>query len=147
MVLATLFLASCATRSVPIEPSVYLLSTDKEPQWLLDQVSEELKKNRYEIESIDYNVGLLVMAPRRFVIVRRGERSYGEQSFQLRQEGGSVKVRISYMCEYPKGKLPCDQDDRDAIDKIKRIERLILSMVNRKLFKKAGEERAKSKEI
>lgn len=146
-ILLLIFLAGCATKQIPMDPSVYLLSTDSEPRWLLDQVSEELVKNKYTVESLDYNVGLLVMAPRRFVIPRGDKVSYGEQYFQIRQEGGSVKVRMSYMCDYPVGKVECYVGDNEADQKIKRLERLILAMINRKLFKKPGEDRAKTKDI
>ena len=142
-----LILSACATRQIPMEPSIYLLSTDKGPGWLLGEVAEDLKENKYKIETMDASTGLLVTEPRRFVILRGDERTYAEQTFQLRQEGGSIKVRLTYECDYKDGKAPCDVNDSEATTKIRRIERLLLAIINRRLYKKPGEERVKSKEI
>ena len=96
---------------------------------------------------MDLNVGLLVMEPRRFVVLRGDAKTYARQTIQLRQEGGSVKMRMTYECEYGQGISECNTDDDFAVEKIRRIERIIMSMINRKLFKKPGEERVRSKEI
>lgn len=146
-VIFSFYLAGCQSASFPIEPSIYLLSTDKEPRSFLNEIADELKKSRYEVESLDLNVGLLVMEPRRFTILRGDQKSYASQKFQMRQEGGSVKLRITYECEYENGVTECDTKDEYAMEKIRRIERIIMSMINRRLFKKPGEETTKSKEI
>ena len=146
-IVLSLVLVGCASQSFPIEPSVYLLSTDKEPRSFLNEIAEELGKSRYEVESLDLNVGLLKMEPRRFVVIRGDQRTYAQQTVQVRQEGGSVKVRMSYLCEYGQGTSECNSDDDFATDKINRIERIIMAMLNRKLFKKPGAERTKAREI
>ena len=145
--LSLFVLIGCATKRQPLDASVYLLSTDKDPNWLLGEIRDDLKKNKYEVENFSSKVGALVMAPRDFVILRDGARTRGTQSIQVQQEGGSVKVTMSYTCSYPEGQQPCNRADDEAVSKIRRIERLIISMINRRLFKRAGEERVKSKII
>ena len=152
LAIASLFLSvllvSCATKSVPIEASLYLLSTDRDSESFLNEMAEELKKNRYEVETLNFNVGLLKMEPRRFVILRDEQRTYGTQVIEMRQEGGSVKLSMEYECEYGQISSKCVTDDEYATEKIRRIERIIIAMVNRRLFKKkGGTKRSRSREI
>ena len=95
---------------------------------------QDLEKNKYQISTLDTNSGILVAEPRKFVIMRDGDKTYGEQTFELRQEGGSVKLRLAYQCEYEVDVYEdCLEGDIEGRRKIRRIENLLMSMINRRL--------------
>lgn len=142
-------LFGCATRGNPIQSSVYLLDTDKSTTGLLNDLANDLRTSKYEVETINNSLGILSLMPRRFVIPREGGRSYGEQIFQLRQEGGSVKVTITYRCEDAEkgGMGPCYDRDQAANNKINRIEKALLEVLNKQMYRTRSGSIPKAKEI
>jgi hypothetical protein len=143
-----LVMAGCATKGRPLDASVYLLNTNRNTTALLNSLSEEFKANKYIIETRSNSLGVLSLQPRRFAIPRgENKSSFGEQIIQIRQEGGSVKVSITYRCEDPtKGSMgPCFQRDEAATNKIARIERMLLEVFNKHMYKSKSDLIPKSK--
>jgi hypothetical protein len=131
-----MLLMGCATKGKPIESSVFLLSTDKSITALLNELSEDLKANKYEIETLNTNLGVLNTKPRRFLVRRGDQTTPAEQTVQIRQEGGSVQLRLLYQCDDGlTGMGPCMSNDVVVRNKIARIENLLITTVNRRLFK------------
>jgi len=144
-----LFLQSigCALKGRPIDASVYLLNTNRSTSALLGALEAEMTTNKYEVEARNDQLGVLAFLPRKFVIPREDRKSFGEQMIQVRQEGGSVKIRISYRCEdVSRGDLmgPCLDSDKAATQKISKIERLILDSFNKHMYKSKADMLPKS---
>jgi hypothetical protein len=99
----------------------------------------KLVENKYEVKTIDFETGFLVAKPRSFMIGASKERRPARQIVQIRQEGGSVKVRTIYECEYDheNGKFfePCLLEDQDATAKIQRVDGLLQKLVRDNLNK------------
>jgi hypothetical protein len=139
----------CASRHTPRDTSVYLLNTDRGVTSLLEELSTSLQASKYQIETVNPDIGVLVCSPRTFQIPREEASTKGEQAFQLRQEGGSVKIRLSYRCQdqVTEEMGPCYREDQSAMQKIARIEKSLLALLNRHMQKKPDDLSPKSKEI
>lgn len=137
VLLATAWLVACSTTRTPRAPNEYLYSTDKAVTQLLGDIRAKLVENKYQIKTFDIETGFLVTEPRRFTVGR--SRRAARQTIQLRQEGGSLKLRTFYECEYEndgaKEFEPCIVEDEDASAKIQKIEGLTLKLVKDNLFK------------
>lgn len=133
----------------PLDTSVYLLNTDRNTTTLLNALTEEFKANKYSVETRSNSLGVLTMKPRKFLIPREQDSTPAEQLVQIRQEGGSVKVSMAYRCEDATSKTmgPCFQEDGDATAKISRIEKALLELFNRHLYKKQTDKLINSKNI
>jgi hypothetical protein len=129
-------LSSCQTTRTPRAASEYLYSTDKSQTQLLEDLKAKFTENKYEVKTLDIETGFLVTKPRKFNI---GNGEVGRQTVQIRQEGGSVKIRSVYECEYEvagkKDFEPCLIEDSDATQKIQRIDGLLLKIVKDTLNK------------
>lgn len=133
---AALMLSSCETTRTARPASEYLYSTDKAQTQLLEDLKAKLIENKYEVKTLDLETGFLVTKPRRFNI---GNGVAGRQSVQIRQEGGSVKIRSIYECEYEndgaKKFEPCLLEDEEAGKKIQRVDALLLKIIQDNLNK------------
>src|SRR5690606_22635624 len=104
------------------------------------------KANKYQIKKVDTVVGLLVTEPRKFPVVRGEDKTYAEQLIQIRQEGGSLKLRFTYKCQNGDNYKPCGQSDQELRAKVARVERAIIKLFNKRLFKSPAD-RPEGKEI
>ena len=131
-------LAGCATTPVERAPSEYLLATDKDIAKALKDVRTELEKNKYAIKKEDLNSGILITIPRKFFYEEDGKKKSAYQTLQFRQEGGSVKIRIVYKCNYGEeldSIEPCHKDDTALRSKISRLEPLLIKAIQPALLK------------
>lgn len=146
VLLLELLMVGCASAPKPIGPSVHVLATNRTAPELLPDVESKLMKNKYEVSKISPEVGLLALKPRRFSVQHEGKKISANQTVQMRQEGGSLKLRIVYKCEYKLGQWePCYEDHPDVASKIRRVDRMIVKLISAQLFRER--ERAESKNI
>jgi hypothetical protein len=142
-----LILCSCATPMTPREPSEYLLTTDMASTILLKDVKAKLEENKYKIRKFDIGAGLLLTEPRKFSFEKNGKKIAANQSLQLRQEGGSVKLRIAYSCNYTGDTfVTCHAQDQEAAAKINRVEPALVEMIRPLLVKHAASAEAAAPE-
>lgn len=125
----------CASAPSKRQPTQYLYSTDKSTTNLLKDLRDSLVEKKYKIRKIDVGAGLLITEPRSF--------SYGEddkkakQILNIRQEGASVKVAVSYTCLDDSGKfIGCYEDNEELALKIKRVESPIIKIIRDQLTKR-----------
>jgi hypothetical protein len=133
--------AGCASRPVGRDPSEYLLTTDRDAQSLLKDIRTALEGKKYKIRKEDPSAGLLVAAPRKFSFEREGTKVTARQVVNLRQEGGSVKLRIVYECNYAGDGQTfdvCYVSDNEATAKINRVEPALLDVIRPFLMKHAN---------
>lgn len=136
----------CASAPKPIGPSVHLLATNRTAPELLPDVEAELLKQKYVVNKISPEVGLLALQPRDFSVQHEGKKIPAQQIVQMRQEGGSLKLRIVYRCQYKFGQWePCYADHPDVANKIRRVDQMIVKLIGNQLFRER--ERAESKNI
>lgn len=139
-------LSGCQTTRTPRAASEYLFSTDKSQTQLLEDIKAKLIEHKYSIRSLDVETGFLTTYPRRFSVGSGSSRIIAQQTIQIRQEGGGVKLRSYYECEYDyKGKKEfeaCIVEDKDATEKIRRVESAMLKMIKGVLYKHATETNA-----
>lgn len=127
-VFAVLILVSaCATQPKNRAASEYLLTTDKSTSVLFKDLKNQLGEHKYTVEREDDTAGILLLSPREFSY--GGSKRPARQSIQMRQEGGSVKVRIAYECKYSADFEPCLDSDRPISAKISRIEASLIEML------------------
>ncbi len=122
-------LAGCATGPAKRGPSEYLLSVDRGVTASLRDLRVKLEEEKYVVGREDLDAGFLILKPRTFSFERNGSKVVARQFVQIRQEGGSVKVRLSYECKYEMSFDACDQDDEGARAKISRLERPLLDLL------------------
>jgi hypothetical protein len=137
--ITALTLTSCQTNRTPRAASEYLYSTDKSQTQLLEDLKTKLTENKYVIKSMDIETGFLTTQPRAFTIGSGDEKIRARQTVQIRQEGGGVKIRSIYECEYEhkgtKAFEPCVVEDDGANQKIQRIEGALLKLIRENLNK------------
>jgi hypothetical protein len=134
------FVTACTSVPKPLPPSEFLLFTAKAQTEVLNDLKNYLKENKYEVSRFDYVTGILGTKPRSFAFDSNRGPAQGEQVILIRQESGSVKLRMEYRCQYP-GKYsdvwsPCEVRDDPTISKIERIENILLPLVAKALHKK-----------
>lgn len=129
------FLAGCAANSNYLKPTQVLLSTDRSTSQIFSDLRTKLGKYKYKIALEDRSVGLLVSEPRQFSLDHNGQKIEAQQTVQIRQEGGSVKVRLSYACDYTGDRkfTPCLADDPEDNQKISRLNRGLIRLVTQAL--------------
>lgn len=141
---ASLSALACATPPKPRVASEYLLVTDKSSAAVLKDVQKKLEEIKYSIRTVDPEVGVLVTKPRRFSYTKGGVPASARQSLQVRQEGGSVKLRFQYECELAAqggAFAECFQEDQALDEKIRRIEPSVVRRVREVLLKHKSEEK------
>jgi len=134
-------ISNCAHQQTPRAPSDYLLTTDRGVTELLRDVRAKLQENKYRIRREDAAAGLLVTYPRRFSFNSDGNKVLARQTVEVRQEGGSVKLRIIYDCSYDgSGKKfsPCFKEDAAAMTKISRLEPALVELIKPALQRRGG---------
>lgn len=139
----------CAHKVVNREPSTYLMNTDKPQNLLMGELEGLLKENKYEIRTFDAQTGILVSKPRLFGYTVDGQKERARHTVQIRQEGGSVSMRIVYECEYTdkKGQVEyaeCPENDEGLTEKARKIESLLVRLIRQKVDKAAEVEKTKS---
>src|SRR5690606_27728323 len=108
-----------------------------------EDVKSILEKNRYRIRKMDSGTGIMVTQPRRLSFDYNGRKTYARQLMHLRQEGASVKIRLTYDCNYSGDELsyePCRRNDESVLSKISRVEGLLLKKIAPALRKFADQE-------
>ncbi len=128
-------LTGCAANSDYLKPTQVLLSTDRSTSQIFSDLRTKLGKYKYKIALEDQGIGLLVTEPRQFSFTHNGERIAAQQTVQIRQEGGSVKVRLSYTCDYASDRkfTPCLANDTEDNQKILRLNRGLIHLVMQSL--------------
>lgn len=137
-----ILIQGCATKIRPLPPSEFLLYTEKAQTESLADLAKSLKENKYEVSRFDYVTGIMSTKPRAFNVSSRWGSAKGEQTVLVRQESGSMKLRFQYQCDYPIKEKPaqwgsCDIDDDGTIDKIERLENILLPLVAEAIHKKS----------
>ncbi|MCB0349534.1 MAG: hypothetical protein KDD38_00010 [Bdellovibrionales bacterium] len=136
----TVLLSNCATAPKPRAASEYLLTTDKGVSNVLEDVKIALESKKYKIKTVDNATGILLTYPRKYTFTSGGKRIFARQIIQLRQEGGSVKLRIVYECDYNGIDYEgCARDDADSNAKIMRIEPALVELIRPALIKHKDE--------
>lgn len=135
--LALLF-TGCATPRTSRDPSTYLMNTDKPQNTLMAELQTILKDNKYEIKTFDLQSGILVTKPRGFTY--GSDKARARHTVQVRQEGGSVSVRIVYECEFAdksgeKAFEECENRDEEFEAKVKKIEASLIRLIRGKVDK------------
>ena len=136
-------ISGCAHQPIPREASEYLLTTDRDAVALLKAIRTALEEKKYTVSREDVPAGLLVVAPRRFSFDKNGSKIAARQSINMRQEGGSLKIRITYDCNYAGDErtfVTCFSEDAEATAKIKRIEPALIQAIKPHLMKHADPE-------
>lgn len=131
----------CASKPIGRDPSEYLLTTDRDAQSLLKDIRTTLEQKKYKIRKEDATAGILVAAPRKFSFEREGGKVSARQTLNIRQEGGSIKLRIIYDCNYTgDGQLyeVCYVTDNEATAKINRIEPALVEAIRPLLMRHGG---------
>lgn len=139
LLISNFFFLGCASTPKARPASEFLLSTDRSATNLLADLRANLEASKYHVKKVDPSAGILVTAPRKFTYVRNGKKTGAHQTIQIRQESGSIKIRIQYDCDYAGEENsfePCRKDDSAAGAKIARIERALLSSLKQELNKK-----------
>ncbi len=108
----------CVTEPKYRDPSEYLLNTDRDAEGVLGTIRTKLEENTYKIKKQDTTAGLLVVRPRKFSYDQNGKTVVGKQDIQVRLEGGSIKLRIFYQCNYAGYFERCMRDDLEAEEKL-----------------------------
>ncbi len=123
----------CATESPYREPTRILLPTDLSTSQIFHNLHDRIALYKYKIAFEDMNVGLLVTAPRQFSFMSGDRKILARQVVQVRQEGGAVKLRLSYACAYKNAQTfsPCLANDADANQKISHIDRGFITLVKK----------------
>jgi hypothetical protein len=134
-VLAALFFSACVTAPKSRTASEYLLTTDLATKTVFDGIQEALGAYKYKMKTLDLDAGILVFEPRNFSFDRGGQKVPAKQTLYVRQEGGSVKLRITYECNYVEDFVPCHLNDKDVASKISRIEPAIVKAIKPVLMK------------
>ena len=137
--LAFICICSCATAPVPKPASEYLLSTDKSATSVLSEVRQALEKQKYKIKVENVSAGLLATHPRGYSYQQNGATIRGRHTIQLRQEGGSVKVRVVYQCKYKLDYEKCLADDKANNEKVRRIDSGLVKLIRERLSKHDGQ--------
>jgi hypothetical protein len=118
-----------------------LLRTDQPTNVLFASLKSALEQHKYHVQHEDPAAGLLVMSPRAFSYSSGGRKNYAHQLIQIRQEGGSIKVRLNYECSADgvEGPFkPCLEGDEALSQKVNRIESSFFEIVNPLLIHKTG---------
>lgn len=147
--LLPILFAGCAHKVVTREPSTYLMNTDKPQNLLMGELDGLLKENKYEVRTFDPQTGILVTRPRLFAYTIDGQKERARHTVQIRQEGGSVSMRILYECEYADKKgetefAECQENDEALTEKARKIESLLVRLIRQKVDKAAETEKTKS---
>ncbi len=144
--ISVLFIGACSVPPKPLEPSVQMLNTNKTPQELIPDLKKVLTENKYAVANENPNVGLLSLKPRGFKVNTATGELKAKQVVQMRQEGGSLKMRITYVCNYAGEQFEkCNDSSPEIISKIQRLDVLLKNIVSKQLIKER--ERAKSTSI
>lgn len=136
-ILSLVFLfIGCSTPPKVRGPSEYLMATDQNVETLLTKIQEKLESYKYVAKRLDPAAGILIFEPRRFTYDSGGETIGAEQTIHIRQEGGSVKLRIKYDCEYTESSyVPCSKNDQQVQAKVKRLEASLMAAIRPLLLK------------
>lgn len=146
IILSILFLGACSTQHKSLEPSVQLLNTNKTPQELISDLKTALTENNYKVANENPEVGLLSLKPRGFKVSTASGEVKARQVVQMRQEGGSLKMRTTYVCNYMSDTFEsCHDGHPELIGKIQRLDVLLKNIVSKQLIKER--QRAKSTSI
>ncbi len=121
--------SGCVTQPRFRAASEYLLTTDKGTTSLFTDLKAGLGEHKYTVEKEDSAAGILLLAPRPFSYASGGHKVSARQIVQMRQEGGSVKVRISYECKYASEFEACLENDSRVSEKIGRIENSLVEVI------------------
>ena len=136
LILTPFLLVSCAQKKVRPRPSSYLLSTKRGSLLLIKDLHKFLEANKYTIRNSDPDLGILTTKPKSFSIRSNGRKVRANLALQIRQEGGSVKVRISYKCKYEGNYVGCDKSDPGTRKKISLIEPKLLKGIKEVISRK-----------
>jgi hypothetical protein len=133
-----LSLIGCATTPKYRVASEYLLSTDLNIKTVFDDIVKQLEKYKYKPNKSDPEAGILIFEPRKFSYPSGKINISAQQVLYVRQEGGSVKLRLSYDCNYTGNSYEqCRYSDNDVNAKISRIEPPLVGMIKPLLTKRA----------
>lgn len=130
--LILLTLCGCATDQLYRQPTDALYPTNRSTSNLFNDLTSKLHKYQYKVVSEDKSVGILLTAPRQFSFTSNGQRVLATQTAQIRQEGGAVKLRLSYKCNYSGDGttfVPCLVNDQEAESKIGLVDHAFMNMV------------------
>ncbi len=137
--IALFSITGCTTAPKPRMPSEYLLTTDKGSTNVLSDLRTALEDKKYKVKKMDVATGILITHPRKYSFNRAGKQVPARQTLHIRQEGGSVKLRIIYECDYSNAAYEgCLRDDADSNAKINRIEPPLIELIRPLLMKHAG---------
>lgn len=134
----------CVSVPVSRSPSEYLLTTDKNVAEVLHDVRVKLEENKYKIKAENVEAGILLTSPRQFSFEKEGQKIIGRQTLQMRQEGGSVKLRIVYDCKYMDEFESCHRNDQHVQAKINRLEPALINMIKPLLMKQNDSKKKES---
>lgn len=137
--LPILMLISCSTPPPPMTATTHLLSTNRAPADLLPELKADFEKNKYKVRAENPKVGVLTLQPRSFSV----EGLAAQQVVQMRQEGGSLKLKISYLCRNEVGKMaPCNTANEQLNEKTRRLNQMVVRLIDKHLM----QDRAKKPE-
>lgn len=138
--LVILLFTACSTPPKDIAPAMHLLSTNKTPSELIPDLEASFEKYKYAVKAVNPQVGLLSLEPRTFTVKASDQDIAAKQVVAMRQEGGSLKLRIFYSCIYKGEKFQnCNQGHPEVVAKIRRLNALVLNVVNKQLIKDASD--------
>src|SRR6185437_14857963 len=100
LLLLIFFIVGCESMPKRRPASEYLFSTNQSTGVLLNQLKDTFTQHKYTIAKQDNAAGILLMAPRTFIFTSTAGKTKAHQVVQIRQEGGSLKIRMAYECNY-----------------------------------------------
>ncbi len=109
-----------------------LLPTNRGVSQFFHDLSTKLRQHKYKIVNDDPTAGILLTAPRQFSFIDRGRQMVANQRVEIHQEGGAVKLRLSYKCNYSGDGhtfTPCLANDADAVKKIARVDKAFIGLL------------------
>ncbi len=139
----SIFISGCATEPKNRAASEFLLTTDKATSMLFSDIKTMLDEHKYSVQRQDVTAGILLLAPRNFVYSNGPKKTLARQNVQMRQEGGSVKVRITYECNYAgdrKEFVPCLDGDGAIATKISRIETSLIEVIQPAMLRHSSDQ-------
>ena len=133
-------LTHCAHKIKRRSVSEYLFSTKRGTENFIEDLKKTLESKRYTIRNIDTTLGILTTRPRKFMIHEDGAEVQADHTIQVRQEGGSVKVRIQYKCNYTGQMEACSKEDAATEEKISRFEPKLIQLIKKVVARKDSTE-------
>jgi hypothetical protein len=152
LAVTVLVFAACTTTHKDLRATEALFNTDKSTTVLLEDLKKAMEAKSFKVAKMDVTTGRLQTEERQFSFPYSGAAKLKAwQLIHVHQEGGSVKIRISYTCERPNNygesqKEKCNSLDKKFRAKQKMIEKTTFDVIQSVLLKYKGSDEDETEE-